>query len=79
MAASVAAGADGDGDPPLRLCLASAFAAAGLGLALRLALPVAPADEPYREVVRFYRSLPQTVPGLGGGHRSNTGETPMPY
>ncbi|WP_336485891.1 hypothetical protein [Methylobacterium nigriterrae] len=41
----------------MRTCLALAAAIGALGLALRLAVPVAPVDESFRDVVRFYRSL----------------------
>ncbi|WP_281407616.1 hypothetical protein [Methylobacterium planeticum] len=41
----------------MRTCLALALAIGALGVALRLTMPVAPVDEPFRDVVRFYRSL----------------------
>lgn len=40
-----------------RLALTLAVAIGTLGLGLRLAIPVAPVDDAYRDVVRFYRSL----------------------
>ncbi|WP_187275175.1 hypothetical protein [Methylobacterium sp. WL120] len=40
-----------------RRALALAFAFGALGLGLRLAVPVAPVDESYRDVVRYYRAL----------------------
>jgi hypothetical protein len=42
---------------PMRTCLALALAFGALGVALRFAVPVAPADASFHEVVRFYRSL----------------------
>ncbi|MCJ2074499.1 hypothetical protein MKK64_15505 [Methylobacterium sp. E-025] len=40
-----------------RRALALAFAVGALGLGLRRAVPVAPVDESYRDVVRYYRAL----------------------
>ncbi|MGU3536342.1 hypothetical protein [Methylobacterium sp. A54F] len=42
----------------MRTCLLLALATGLLGLGLRLAVPVAPVDEPMRDVIRFYQSLP---------------------
>ncbi|GJD55253.1 hypothetical protein [Methylobacterium dankookense] len=38
----------------MRTCLLLALTAGALGVALRLALPVTPADDSFREVVRYY-------------------------
>ena len=40
-----------------RRALALAFAFGALGFGLRFAVPVAPVDESYRDVVRYYRAL----------------------
>lgn len=52
-------------------CLILAAAAAAIGLGLRLALPVAPVDEPFRDVLRAYGTQ-------AGGTPSNKGETSSP-
>lgn len=61
----------------MRTCLIAALAAGFLGAGLRLAMPVAPVDDSFREVIRFYRAMP-----LGGPGRpergSNMGETRLP-
>ncbi|WP_375464598.1 hypothetical protein [uncultured Methylobacterium sp.] len=41
----------------LGVALTLGLALGALGVGLRLAVPVAPVDESYRDVVRFYRSL----------------------
>ncbi|GJE60266.1 hypothetical protein [Methylobacterium trifolii] len=56
----------------MRICLALAVATAALGLGLRLAVPVAPVDASFREVVRFYKAMQAREPG------SNTPETSVP-
>lgn len=43
--------------PALVRPLTLALAVGALGLGLRLAVPVAPVDASYRDVVRFYRAL----------------------
>ena len=43
--------------PALAPALALALAVGALGIALRRAVPVAPVDESYRDVVRYYRAL----------------------
>lgn len=56
---------------PTTRCLFLAVLIAALGLALRLAVPVAPVDGAFREVLRAYAT--QVPPGP-----SNTGETSSP-
>lgn len=60
----------------MRTCLTLALATGILGLGLRIALPVAPADESIREVVRFYEEIAQA--GRTGHGSSNTRETSVP-
>ena len=52
-------------------CLLLAVLIAGLGLGLRLAMPVAPVDGPFRDVLRAYGTQGEPAP-------SNTGETSSP-
>jgi len=77
-----AAASPGGSRLSLSLCLAGALVACGLGLGLRRAIPVIPVDEPFREVLRFYRSLPP-LPAREGRSvappASNTPETRAPY
>ncbi|MET7247376.1 hypothetical protein ABZT49_28900 [Methylobacterium sp. EM32] len=47
----------------LRACLVLALLTGLAGLAVRLAVPVAPVDQDYRDVVAFYRAMP-----AGSGH-----------
>ncbi|WP_167858540.1 hypothetical protein [Methylobacterium nonmethylotrophicum] len=47
----------------LRACLVLALVTGLAGLGLRLALPVAPVDQDYRDVIAFYRAMP-----AGSGH-----------
>ncbi|WP_204165382.1 hypothetical protein [Methylobacterium sp. 17Sr1-1] len=47
----------------LRACLVLALLTGLAGLGLRLAVPVAPVDQDYRDVVAFYRAMP-----AGSGH-----------
>lgn len=63
----------------MRTCLIAALAAGLLGVGLRAALPVSPVDEPFREVLRFYRSVPLAPSGRPERAGSNTGETRAPY
>lgn len=62
----------------MRICVVAALAAGLAGLALRTAIPVAPVDEPFREVIRFYRSVPLAPSGRPERSGSNTGETRAP-
>ena len=55
----------------MRTCLILALATGALGVGLRLAVPVTPADDSFREVVRYYGA---DVPGTPG----NTRETSTP-
>lgn len=52
-------------------CLLLAVLIAALGLSLRFAVPVAPVDGPFREVLRAYATQAPSAP-------SNTGETSSP-
>lgn len=55
----------------LGTCLLLAVVSGGLGLAFRLAVPVAPVDASFRDVMRLYQSQ-------GGPIDSNTPETSSP-
>ena len=52
-------------------CLLLAVLVGAFGLGLRLALPVAPVDGPFRDVLRAYATQREAGP-------SNTGETLSP-
>ena len=56
---------------PMRTCLLLALAVGALGVGARLALPVTPADDSFREVVRYYGAAQATASG-------NTRETSAP-
>lgn len=55
----------------MRTCLLLALAVGALGIGARLALPVTPADDSFREVVRYYGAAQATASG-------NTRETSAP-